>query len=185
MENCLWPNFCGNNHNGGWLGHLSTDRGIQYGDASDPLPETPDKFGGRLYGDEPRSDGDLTIWNQRQRQNSTIFAGSALELVDINQDGSQIFWSRMAHYQYAKMGQARLSLYSVRLQTKDFSRFWMMNTASIISNFIAMGNGSWYKVHRIFIYCKVVLSDGRQNVSAPSQKRPTVRFVIPTKTVMC
>ena len=36
-----------------------------------PLPEFPDKIVvGRLYGDEPRSDGDLTIWNLKAKTRS-------------------------------------------------------------------------------------------------------------------
>ena len=79
-----------------------------------PLPESSDKFVvGRLYGDEPRSDGDLTIWNQKAKTKLNNFRGvRALELVDINQDGfTDLLVADGWHYQYAKMGQARLSLY--------------------------------------------------------------------------
>lgn len=79
-----------------------------------PIPEDPDTIVvGRLYGDQPRSDGDLRIINNK---NSTLlenFRGvRSLEIGDINGDGhSDILVGDGWHYQYASMGQARLSLY--------------------------------------------------------------------------
>ena len=79
-----------------------------------PLPEAPEQIiVGRLYGDEPRSDGDLTVWNQKAKTRLSNFRGvRTLELTDLNQDGfSDLLVADGWHYQYAKMGQARLSLY--------------------------------------------------------------------------
>lgn len=105
----------GTNIHGGWLEQtfqpiVEANMAMQ----QKPLPETPDKYVvGRLYGDEVRSDGDLTIWNQKAKTRLKNFRGvRAMEIVDLNQDGfTDLLVADGWHYQYAKMGQARLSLY--------------------------------------------------------------------------
>jgi len=105
----------GTNIQGGWL----TEKFAPVVEANmamrqHPLPENPDKIVvGRLYGDEPRSDGDLKVWNLKAQIKIDNFRGvRALELADINGDGfSDLLVADGWHYQYAKMGQARLSLY--------------------------------------------------------------------------
>lgn len=105
----------GTNIHGGWL----TETFSPFVEANmamrqRPLLEDPDKIiVGRLYGDAPRSDGDLKVWHQKAQIKIDNFRGvRALELTDINEDGfSDLLVADGWHYQYAKMGQARLSLY--------------------------------------------------------------------------
>ena len=105
----------GTNIHGGWL----DDNFLPIVEANmamhqRPLPESPERIVvGRLYGDEPRSDGDLSLWNQNTKTLLPNFRGvRSLELSDLNQDGiSDLLVADGWHYQYAKMGQARLSLY--------------------------------------------------------------------------
>ena len=79
-----------------------------------PLPENPSVVvAGRLYGDAPRSDGDLQVIRNGQ---STIIPSHrgvrALEVHDMNGDGhSDLLVSDGWHYQYASMGRAQLHLY--------------------------------------------------------------------------
>ena len=79
-----------------------------------PIPENPEVLVvGRLYGDQPRSDGDLRIVNNTKSTLLKNFRGvRSLEIEDINGDGhSDLVVGDGWHYQYASMGQARLSLY--------------------------------------------------------------------------
>lgn len=105
----------GTNIHGGWL--EKTFQPIVEANMAmhqKPLYESPEQIVvGRLYGDEPRSDGDLTIWHKKARTTLSNFRGvRSLEITDLNQDGfSDLLVADGWHYQYAKMGQARLSLY--------------------------------------------------------------------------
>ena len=78
-----------------------------------PLPENPSVVvAGRLYGDAPRSDGDLQVIRNGQ---STIIPNHrgvrALEVHDMNGDGhSDLLVSDGWHYQYASMGRAHASI---------------------------------------------------------------------------
>ena len=119
-----------------------------------PLPESPDKFVvGRLYGDEPRSDGDLTIWNQKAKTKLKNFRGvRALELTDLNQDGfTDLLVADGWHYQYAKMGQARLSLY-MGPDFTDKRTLTILDDEYSINHIEVHRNGQW------------VLAQGTSNV---------------------
>ena len=78
-----------------------------------PKSET-EIYVGRVYGDEPRSDGDLFLYKDgvaTQRINN--FRGiRALALSDIDEDGAhELLVSDGWHYQYGTMAQARVGLY--------------------------------------------------------------------------
>ncbi len=79
-----------------------------------PLPENPDKIiVGRLYGDTPRSDGDLFVFEKGKKTPLQNFRGiRSLTIADLNADGhSDLLVGDGWHYKYSEMGQARLSVY--------------------------------------------------------------------------
>lgn len=70
---------------------------------------------GRVYGEEPRSDGDLRLFrNGEPQQAINSFRGiRALSLSDVNQDGiPELLVSDGWHFQYGTMARARLSLFT-------------------------------------------------------------------------
>ena len=101
---------------GGWLknGEIIGRSALNMAVQQFPLLENPDRIAiGRLYGDEPKSHGDLRILDKDQ----SIFLPTrrgvrALQIVDLNQDGfSDILSSDGWHYQYAAQAQARIQAY--------------------------------------------------------------------------
>ena len=79
------------------------------------LPKTKsDIYVGRVYGDEPRSDGDLFLYkNGIASQKINNFRGiRALAFSDIDHNGTkELMVSDGWHYQYGTMAQARVSLF--------------------------------------------------------------------------
>ena len=74
-----------------------------------------DVYVGRVYGDEPRSDGDLFLYkNGTPTTKIQNFRGiRALHRSDINSDGTkELMVSDGWHYQYGTMAQARVSLFT-------------------------------------------------------------------------
>ena len=70
---------------------------------------------GRVYGEEPRSDGDLRVFQDGEAQKTIqAFRGiRALCLSDINQDkNKELLVSDGWHYQYGTMARARVSLFT-------------------------------------------------------------------------
>ena len=79
-----------------------------------PKNET-DIYVGRVYGDQPRSDGDLFLYkNGTAAQRIQNFRGiRALAFSDIDEDGNnELMVSDGWHYQYGTMAQARVSLFT-------------------------------------------------------------------------
>ena len=79
-------------------------------------PKTENEvYVGRVYGDEPRSDGDLFLYKEGTPSvKIKNFRGiRALTLSDINNDGKkELLVSDGWHYQYGTMAQARVSLFT-------------------------------------------------------------------------
>ena len=100
---------------GGWIDELYTPAFTSnMAMRQRPLPENPDVIiAGRLYGDAPKSDGDLQVIRNGQSTIIPSFRGvRALDIQDMNGDGhSDLLVSDGWHYQYASMGRAQLHLY--------------------------------------------------------------------------
>lgn len=100
---------------GGWLTSIDTPLfESNMAMRQQPLPENPAVLiVGRLYGDTPRSDGDLQVVRDGNATKLPNLRGvRALKVVDINEDGhSDLLVADGWHYQYASMGRAQLHLY--------------------------------------------------------------------------
>lgn len=103
---------------GGWLvdGALAIEGEASLGLAQLPMPDGSLLIG-RIYGDEPRSDGDLKRhMGDRVSPLPTLRGVKALEVADLDADGAvEILVSDGWHYQYGHSATAR-----VRLHTGDF-----------------------------------------------------------------
>lgn len=100
---------------GGWLTSLDTPIfSSNMAMRQRPLPENPSVLiAGRLYGDTPKSDGDLQVIRSGQSTLISSYRGiRSLDVQDMNGDGhSDLLVADGWHYQYASMGRAQLHLY--------------------------------------------------------------------------
>ena len=97
-------------------------------------------FIGRVYGDEPKSDGDLRIFEDGSPTGETIpsFRGiRALNMFDLNGDGQrELLVSDGWHYQYGTQARARLSLflppdYQQKVRIGDFADDYTINRIEV------------------------------------------------------
>ncbi len=100
----------------GWLKENSIDIVLEERLALRQLPIERSLIAvGRVYGDEPRSDGDLRLYNVKSKEFSPLpsFRGiRALALSDLNQDGEQeLLVSDGWHFKYGTEAKARVVLF--------------------------------------------------------------------------
>ena len=99
-------------------------------------------FVGRVYGDKPKSHGDLRIMSQgRAKQNLNSFRGvRALAFQDLNADSHKdLILSDGWHFQYGSMAQARLTVllgpdFSTRYHIAHFPQDYTINRIEVHHN---------------------------------------------------
>ena len=144
----------GTNISGGWLTDSQNGKSIapkfeaNMAMQQKPLPERENTLiVGRLYGDEPRADGDLLLIENGTRRTLPNKRGvRTLEVTDINQDGhSDLLVADGWHYQYAAMGMARVQLY-MGPTFEDVRTVAIFEPDYTINNIEVHQNGQWLLV---------------------------------------